>query len=51
MKCATCKYEWRYAADWTSPYGEWACMKTENDLYGTKPEDVEDCKDYEKNEE
>ena len=49
MKCNSCAYEWYYPPDWTSPYGEWACMKDEMsplDLYGTKNEDVENCPDY-----
>lgn len=46
MKCNLCIYEWTYAPDWTSPYGEWACTKKECDLYGAKDEDVENCADY-----
>ncbi len=47
IKCNSCAYEWYYAPDWTSPYGEWTCMKTETDLYGTEDKDVENCLDYE----
>lgn len=50
MKCNNCRYEWRYAPDWTSPYGEWSCMhkECERDLYGTLEEDVENCEWFEK---
>jgi hypothetical protein len=47
MKCNTCRHEWIYFADSTSPYGEHACMKREEDLILYKPEEIEDCEDYE----
>lgn len=47
MKCNSCRHLWTYPRDYTSPYGEYACMKTETDLYGTQPEDVENCEYYE----
>jgi hypothetical protein len=52
MKCNGCKHEWRYAPDWTSPYGEWACMneKFSGDLYGCSEEDVENCEGFEEGE-
>ena len=46
MKCNTCINEWYYPPDWTSPYGEHACLKSQEDLYGTNDEDVENCPDY-----
>jgi hypothetical protein len=47
MKCNTCIHEWIYPADFTSPYGEYACIKKGNDLYRTLPKEVENCEDYE----
>ena len=47
MKCNTCIHEWYYSGDWTSPYGEYACMKTQNDLYRVESKDIEDCEHYE----
>lgn len=47
MKCKSCKYLWNMSPQPASPYGESACMKTEQDLWGFNAEDVEDCKDYE----
>lgn len=47
MKCRTCKHFWHMIPCMESPYGEAACMKQEVDLWGTEPEDVENCADYE----
>lgn len=47
IKCASCRYLWRLLPEPSSPYGECACVVRQQDLYGVKAEDVEDCKDYE----
>lgn len=47
LKCNTCIHEWYYSGDLSSPYGEYSCFKTGDDLYGVEPEDVENCPDYE----
>lgn len=48
MKCETCKFLHYMYPDWTSPYGEIACMKLECDLWG---EEVTECEHYEPKEE
>ncbi|MBP1309100.1 hypothetical protein JOD82_002120 [Paenibacillus sp. 1182] len=47
IKCASCCYLWRLLPEPSSLYGEYACTLKQQDLYGIKTEDVEDCKDYE----
>lgn len=47
IKCFSCKHYWCMMPCMESPYGEEACMKTEQSLWGCTAEDVADCKDYE----
>ncbi|MFD1179644.1 hypothetical protein ACFQ3W_25555 [Paenibacillus puldeungensis] len=48
MRCHDCKHYWWMLQSVDSPYGEAACMKRQQDLFGTAPEDVADCEDFEK---
>ncbi|MFD1179503.1 hypothetical protein ACFQ3W_24845 [Paenibacillus puldeungensis] len=48
MKCHDCKHYWWMLRSVDAPYGEAACMKRQQDLFDTAPEDVADCEDFEK---
>lgn len=43
MLCDNCKHLHHMYPDWTSPYGEYACLKLECDLYG---ENVTECEHF-----
>lgn len=47
MKCNSCKYYWHYSPDYTSPYGEDACMKDESNPQDLYNEDINVCEFYE----
>lgn len=49
MKCNSCRYLHFIFPCLSNPYSEYACIATQQDLYGTKPEDVENCEYYKEN--
>ncbi len=48
MKCNSCRHLWIHSPNLTNSYPEVYCMFDDTDLYGTKEDDVKDCKNYEK---
>lgn len=47
MKCDDCRWLHSILPSIEAPYGEYACFKLEQDLYGCEEKDVKDCKYYE----